>query len=68
MVDAIAIEEGIVLAEQAITALTTLLGQINAAQAAGDQATLDTLHKQAIAAANAAKPVGGDPAVPVEGQ
>ncbi len=58
----------ILTGEQAIVTLVNLIGQIVSAQAARDQATLDILHKQAIAAANAAQPVGGAPAVPVLGQ
>ena len=41
--------------------LASLIGNAIKASTTNDQATLDTLHAQALAAANALRPAGTDP-------
>lgn len=49
------------LVAQLAPGLINLVSQAYAAETAGDQATLDALRAQAVAAANAMRPAGTDP-------
>ena len=51
---------------QLITNLLPLVTQAFQAQQAGDQATLDALHNQVVAASNALAPAGGAAALVVD--